>query len=400
MYFSLPKASLTILTIALLATESIASTKRKCSRTGNTIKPKCKPVSKTAISTHLYSSITSSNTTPNPPPVYTTPPQYSTTTSTSSQAYLVPTTTSSTNPPVYTSHIVSSSTPPVVTSSIAPPVVTTSTAPPVATSSTAPPVATSSTAPPVATSSTAPPVATSSTAPPVVTSTAAPPVVTSSTESLQAPSTSNVPIQGVDFYDFANGSGLNDIVIDSCPQNAVVKDGSLQMTLDSVCGPIFSYRKKVVTGRVDIVIKMAPESGVVTAMNFLGNNLDEIDVEYVGVDPNRWQSMYFVRGQRVDQLAQFHNAVTPGGVGANLSTSFHSYSIEILENSINWYMDGSIVRTLVKTSADTFPSGAGDQFKFGVWNGGEIATTWAGPIDFSTGPKTAYMQSLKITHYT
>ncbi|OMJ17062.1 Extracellular glycosidase CRH11 [Smittium culicis] len=392
MYFSLPKASLTILTIALLATESIASTKRKCSRSGNAIKSKCKPVSKTAISTHLYSSITSSNTTPNPPPVYTTPSQYSTTTSTSSQAYLVPTTTSSTNPPVYTSHIVSSST--------APPVFTSSTAPPVFTSSTAPPVATSSTAPPVTTSSTAPPVAKSSTATPVASSTAAPPVVTSSTESSQAPSTSNVPIQGVDFYDFANGSGLNDIVIDSCPQNAVIKDGSLQMTLDSVCGPIFSYRKKIVTGRVDIVIKMAPESGVVTAMNFLGNNLDEIDVEYVGVDPNRWQSMYFVRGQRVDQLAQFHNAVTPRGVGANLSAFFHSYSIEILENSINWYMNGSIVRTLVKTSADTFPSGAGDQFKFGVWNGGEIATIWAGPIDFSTGPKTAYMQSLKITHYT
>ncbi|OMJ12734.1 Extracellular glycosidase CRH11 [Smittium culicis] len=347
MYFSIPKTSSIILSIALLATETIASTKKKCSRTGSIVKPKCKPVSKATTSQHQYSSIASSTTTPNPPPVYTTPSQYSTASSTSSHAYLVPTTSSSINPPVYTSSVV-----------------------------------------------------TSTSVPPVVTSTSVPPVVTSSTESSLAPTTTGVPVKSVDFYDFANGSDLKDIIIDFCPQNAVIKDGSLQMTLDSVCGPIFSYRKKVVTGRVDIVIKMAPDSGAVTAMNFLGSNLDEIDIEYVGIDPNRWQSMYFVRGQRVDQLAQFHNAFTPRGVGANLSAFFHSYSIEILENSINWYMNGDLLRTLSKTSDNTFPSGAGDQFKFGVWNGGGIATSWAGPIDFSNGPKTAYMQSLKITHYS
>ncbi|OLY79168.1 Extracellular glycosidase CRH11 [Smittium mucronatum] len=243
----------------------------------------------------------------------------------------------------------------------------------------------------------------SSSSPPgiIIEPTSPPQSTVTTTSSIEVvPSSTQGPIVdpkegNVDFYNFQAGSSLGDLVVEYCPQNAVISNNQLDMILSPQCGTNIVYNKPMKTGKVEASLRMAPGSGAVTALSFFGANLDEIDVEFVGRDPITWQSMYFVRGLAVDKLAGFHSASD----GTPLDSNFHTYGVELLDNAINWYFDGNIVRTLQKTSDATFPSQAGDSVKFGVWNGGAVSPDWAGYTDFSTGNKVASMKWIKFTHY-
>ncbi|OLY81817.1 Extracellular glycosidase CRH11 [Smittium mucronatum] len=201
----------------------------------------------------------------------------------------------------------------------------------------------------------------------------------------------------VDFYDFQKGSDLEDFYIEYCPQNAVLANGNLELILTPECGTNIIYIRPMKTGKFETVLKMAAGPGAVTALNFRGYNKDEIDIEFVGKDNYTWQSMYFYQGNGTDIKGGFHS--TPG-TPLDLTADYHNYGLELLDDTINWYFDGTIVRTVHKTSNATFPSQAGDMIYFGIWNGGINSSGWAGDTDFSTGNKIAYMRSLKITHYS
>ncbi|KAJ2306397.1 hypothetical protein IWW52_006233, partial [Coemansia sp. RSA 2704] len=85
---------------------------------------------------------------------------------------------------------------------------------------------------------------------------------------------------------------------------------------------------------------------------------DELDWEWVGKDTWTAQSMYFVKGQRVDPNAQYVH--TPGDTPQDMAGGFHNYAIEVNPDSIKWYIDNWLTRTLPKVNGVPFPSQAGE----------------------------------------
>ncbi|PVU88309.1 hypothetical protein BB561_005923 [Smittium simulii] len=168
----------------------------------------------------------------------------------------------------------------------------------------------------------------------------------------------------------------------------------LQLSMNKECGTNLISNRNFTYGRVDIVMKTASGSGAVTALVLMGPSpSDEIDIEFVGKDPTNFQSMYFVKGLRIDQQAGFHSS----SPSSDLSASFHTYSFELTATAVNWYIDNSLVRSLKKSSDSTFPTAAGN-FRMGVWDGSNTSG-WAGTVDWSSSPKVAYIKSIKYNPY-
>lgn len=194
--------------------------------------------------------------------------------------------------------------------------------------------------------------------------------------------------------DLTASSDLSKFNIEYCPQNVRAVDGLLALDITKECGTTLVYAPPFLRGRVDVVMKTAAGSGAVTALVLSGPPpSDEIDIEIVGVDPTHFQSMYYVRGQRIDQTAQFHSTASQ----SDLSSDFNTYSFEITDSAVNWYLNNALVRSLPNKHDSTFP-GAVNNFRFGVWDGSNYAG-WAGSIDWSLGTRTAYIRSISIAQY-
>ncbi|KAJ2076387.1 hypothetical protein H4R24_005721 [Coemansia sp. RSA 988] len=196
--------------------------------------------------------------------------------------------------------------------------------------------------------------------------------------------------------DFSDPSALNKLTAEWCAQNTYQVNNVLVWRLTPECGTTVVYPHDIQYGKVEGRIRIAKGSGVVTTILLAGPApSDEIDWEWVGKDTWTAQSMYFVKGQRVDPNAQFVH--TPGDIAQDMSASFHNYAIEINKESINWYIDDWLTRTLPKVSGVPFPSDA-SRIRMGVWDGTQSGD-WAGTTDWRNSPFTAEMQWLKITPY-
>ncbi|PVU93277.1 hypothetical protein BB561_003371 [Smittium simulii] len=192
-------------------------------------------------------------------------------------------------------------------------------------------------------------------------------------------------------YVFSDSSVLDNIEVEYCLHNVSPTGSSLELKIDGECGTTLICPEKLVHGKVEGRVKMAPGSGAVTALILMNIETgDEIDLEWVGIDSTTVQSMYFVGGQRVDQEAQNHKA------SGDMSEGFYNYAIEITPDAINWYVDEVLVRTLENDNSGNFPSSA-NEVRFGVWNGSAYSE-WAG--DMGSSPDSAgVFESIKITHY-
>ncbi|OLY81422.1 putative glycosidase CRR1 [Smittium mucronatum] len=208
-----------------------------------------------------------------------------------------------------------------------------------------------------------------------------------------SPTPSPTPTPQVYLYDFENGSGIRDLIIEYCPRNAVVTNGALEMRIDATCGTDLIYNRKIVTGKYETKLKVAKGPGVVTAIDFYGASKDEINLEIAGSSPFNIYTMYFAKGVGIDK------SPTVVVSDVDLSLDYHIYAVEILTDAINWYLDGNIVRTLQKTDPNTFPALAGDKVVFGVWSTSRFGNAIGQP-NYTAGPKVAYMKWIKFTHYT
>ncbi|KAJ1668526.1 transglycosylase [Coemansia sp. RSA 1813] len=196
--------------------------------------------------------------------------------------------------------------------------------------------------------------------------------------------------------DFSDPQALSKFNVEWCPQNVYQNNGTLVWRLSSECGTTITYPLDFQYGKIEGRIRMAPGSGVVTTMLLAGPApSDELDWEWVGKDTWTAQSMYFVKGQRVDQEAQYFH--TPGDVAQDMGAGFHNYAIEVNKDSIKWYIDNWLTRTLPKTDGVPFPSGASGT-RMGVWDGSQTSG-WAGTVDWAQGPFTAEIQWFKFTPY-
>src|SRR5690242_10260680 len=97
-------------------------------------------------------------------------------------------------------------------------------------------------------------------------------------------------------------------------------------------------------GKVTAKIKTGNTSpGVVNSMITMSPEGDEIDFEWVGKDKSEVQSNFYWNRQ-LDYTKGKHHSV-----GADATADFHEYAIEWSPDTINWWVNGKIIRTLQRS---------------------------------------------------
>lgn len=158
----------------------------------------------------------------------------------------------------------------------------------------------------------------------------------------------------------------------------------------------------IMFGRVEITMKAAPGAGIVSSLVLESDVLDEIDIEWLGSNPDEMQSNYFGKGQTTTyNRGQFHEV-------KGTQSEWITYTIDWTEERIVWMAGGTVVRELKQSDAEDgqYPQ-TPMQVKFGSWAGGDPnhnppgTVKWArGPTDYSEGPFTMSVQTLSIMDYS
>ncbi|KAJ5906143.1 extracellular glycosidase [Penicillium subrubescens] len=184
------------------------------------------------------------------------------------------------------------------------------------------------------------------------------------------------------------------------------------VTYDSTNGAAFTISKKgdgpliqsgwyIMFGKVEFTIKAASGTGIVSSAVLQSDDLDEIDWEWLGGNNAQVQTNYFGKGDT--------SSYNRGAYHANAGNhdGFHTYSVDWTSSQIVWAIDGETVRVLTPATADTnqYPQ-TPMMIKVGVWAGGDSDNAqgtidWAGGLtDYSKGPFTMYLKSMKVTDYS
>ncbi|KAG6012494.1 hypothetical protein E4U41_005319, partial [Claviceps citrina] len=159
----------------------------------------------------------------------------------------------------------------------------------------------------------------------------------------------------------------------------------------------------IMFGRVELTMRAAPGAGIVSSLVLQSDDLDEIDLEWLGSDPDEVQSNYFGKGRTTSyNRGRFH--AVPGGTQDRWIT----YGIEWTAEAVVWTAGGRVLRELRRgdAAAGEYPQ-TPMQVKFGAWAGGDAATNppgtvaWArGPTDFSRGPFSMLVRGAVIADYS
>lgn len=125
------------------------------------------------------------------------------------------------------------------------------------------------------------------------------------------------------------------------------------------------------------------------------------DWEWLGGYPDEVQTNYFGKG-----ISTSSGRDTTEEVDDAQDTS-HNYTLYWTEESLSWYLDGSLLRTLNYADAsngDEYPQ-TPSRVKLGIWAGGDSENaagtiSWAGgETDYDEGPFTMIVESVDITNF-
>jgi len=166
-------------------------------------------------------------------------------------------------------------------------------------------------------------------------------------------------------------------------------------------GPTIGTNFYIFFGYVEVTMKAAPGAGIVSSFVMQSDDLDEIDWEWIGSDTARAQSNYFGKGNTTTyDRGQFHPVGAP-------EASFHTYAVNWTKETTTWLIDGNPIRTL--NFADAVGGANYPQtpmnIRLGNWVAGDPKNAagtiqWAGGLtDFSQGPFSMFVQSVKIVNY-
>ena len=153
-------------------------------------------------------------------------------------------------------------------------------------------------------------------------------------------------------------------------------------------------------GRTEIWLKAAAGQGIVSSTMWLSDDLDEVDLEFLGTKDSS-STNYFGKGYQYYKNA----AVFPT---TGIHDDYHNYTTMWTEDSLEWWIDGQLVRTLTPQEANNtlnYPQ-TPMRLNIGIWAGGDPSLPkgtqeWAGGItDYSQGPFTMYIKNVMITDYS
>ncbi|KAJ5351536.1 hypothetical protein N7452_000510 [Penicillium brevicompactum] len=154
-------------------------------------------------------------------------------------------------------------------------------------------------------------------------------------------------------------------------------------------------------GHVDVKMRAANGTGIVSTWILESDDLDEIDWEQISTYDTEIQTDYFGKGNTTSY---------DRGTTVTVSTpeeTFHTYSIDWTSERIEWLLDSEVVRTLEYADAvdgTNYPQ-TPMRIRIGIWAGGdpdnsEGTIEWAGgETDYTAGPFTMYVESVDIINY-
>ncbi|KAI9696165.1 MAG: hypothetical protein M1820_008306 [Bogoriella megaspora] len=165
--------------------------------------------------------------------------------------------------------------------------------------------------------------------------------------------------------------------------------------------PQLTSKWYIMFGHVEIVMKAAPGAGIVSSAVMQSDDLDEIDWEWLGAQPDQVQTNYFGKGQTTTYNRGAFSAVSGS------QSDFHKYTIDWTSEQIVWQIDGNTVRTLTPDASQNQYPQTPMQIKVGAWAGGDPATNaagtvqWAqGPVNWGSGPFTMVVSSIAVQDYS
>ncbi|KAH1290590.1 hypothetical protein KXX11_000694 [Aspergillus fumigatus] len=145
-------------------------------------------------------------------------------------------------------------------------------------------------------------------------------------------------------------------------------------------------------GEVEVVMRAANGTGIVSSIVMESDDLDEID----------WiQTNYFGKGNTTTYDRAIWETVS------SPQDEFHTYKVVWTAAAITWYIDGTAVRTLEYADAvdgKNYPQ-TPMVVKLGIWAGGDPSNSegtieWAGgETDYDEVPFTMYVKSVNIINY-
>ncbi|KAI2733331.1 CAZyme family GH16 [Penicillium roqueforti] len=155
-------------------------------------------------------------------------------------------------------------------------------------------------------------------------------------------------------------------------------------------------------GHVDVKMRTANGTGIVSTWILESDDLDEIDWEQISTWDTEAETDYFGKGNTTSY---------DRGTTVTVSTpeeTFHTYSVDWTAERIEWLLDGVVVRTLEYADAvdgTNYPQ-TPMRIRIGIWAGGdpdnsEGTIEWAGgETDYTEGPFSFYVESVNIINYT
>ncbi|GES72290.1 hypothetical protein SCEPF1_0281000100 [Saccharomyces cerevisiae] len=155
----------------------------------------------------------------------------------------------------------------------------------------------------------------------------------------------------------------------------------------------------IMYGKLEVILKAANGTGIVSSFYLQSDDLDEIDIEWVGGDNTQFQSNFFSKGDTTTyDRGEFHGVDTP-------TDKFHNYTLDWAMDKTTWYLDGESVRVLSNTSSEGYPQSP-MYLMMGIWAGGDpdnAAGTieWAGgETNYNDAPFTMYIEKVIVTDYS
>ncbi|KAL5695132.1 hypothetical protein EMGR_001309 [Emarellia grisea] len=154
-------------------------------------------------------------------------------------------------------------------------------------------------------------------------------------------------------------------------------------------------------GEVEVVMRAANGTGIVSSIVMESDDLDEIDWECTGTDTTQIQTNYFGKGNTTTYDRAIWETVS------SPQDEFHTYKVVWTAAAITWYIDGTAVRTLEYADAvdgKNYPQ-TPMVVKLGIWAGGDPSNSegtieWAGgETDYDEVPFTMYVKSVNIINY-
>lgn len=155
----------------------------------------------------------------------------------------------------------------------------------------------------------------------------------------------------------------------------------------------------IMFGKIEVVLKSASGQGIISSFYLQSDDLDEIDLEWFGGDGSQMQSNYFSKGDTTTyDRGGYHNMADP-------RADFHNYTLDWNKDSLSWYIDGNLVRTLLSNDPSGYPQSPMRVY-FGIWAGGDSTNSqgtieWAGGLtDYSQAPFSMGIKSLIVSDYS